>query len=62
VTTAAHATARGFEPKTPAARPLLLLLVAALWLLIASSIAWKGYVRMVDSCQTDFIGAEEIER
>jgi hypothetical protein len=58
VTTAAHATARGFEPKTPAARPLLLLLVAALWLLIASSIAWRGWVRMIDETRAELVGVE----
>lgn len=42
--------------KSPTAA--LLLLVAMFGLLIASSIAWKGYVRMVDEVTTDLVGVE----
>lgn len=50
--------ARGFTVSKPSTVRPFLLLFAALLLLIASSLVWRGYVRMIDETRAELVGVE----
>lgn len=40
---------------------VLPLLLAVLWVVVASAVAWRGYVRMVDEARAELVGVEASE-